>query len=123
MHANAGRDVGALVAEGLTPGRALMLAQTDPKAVEMMVNGTAYQDWQVEALLSRVTCPVAFIHGDKETGSHVYEGEPERAMRLVRVSLIVRIPGSGHAASLTHPEEFRSEVQGAIEWIMNEATP
>ena len=68
-----------------------------------------------------MTCPVAFIHGERETGSHVYKGEPQRAMRLVRQSRIVRIPGSGHAAAMKHPDEFRREVHTAVEWIRQEA--
>jgi len=68
--------------------------------------------WPIDALsgrdditprLSEITCPTIVFHGEADIAIDVAHGEA-LASGLPNCRRFVRVPGAGHAASLTHPQ-------------------
>jgi pimeloyl-ACP methyl ester carboxylesterase len=68
-----------------------------------MVNDqSAFPEWDTDAYLRAIECPVVLEHGDRDwdesqgMASAIYEGELERATPLVKDLRVLHIPGTGH---------------------------
>ena len=86
----------------------------------MALDGSAFVDWDTDGWLKRVSCPVGLQHGDRPSqdragASAIYPGELERAVPLIRNVEVLHIPGTGHLAWLSRPEEWDQALREFIE--------
>jgi pimeloyl-ACP methyl ester carboxylesterase len=115
----AGKSVEEAIAAGLNQGAA-MVSKLDGLAVDYVIDGRAFEGWDIELLLPRIQCPVVLEHGEQGVGtgiaaSNIYEGEIERAEALIKNCTVVQIKGSGHIPMAQQPEEFARFVSAFIE--------
>ena len=67
---------------------------------------TSLEQFDPDALLSQIECPVLLLQADPEMGAALAEGEEERAMSLIRDSTHVRFDGVGHNIARGDPVRF-----------------
>jgi pimeloyl-ACP methyl ester carboxylesterase len=116
----AGKPVAELLETGMAPVRAEMVSRLDPGVMSAVLDGSAFAGWDTDDLLSRMQCPAALQHGDRVVegllgmGSAIYPGELDRARAAMRNGSVLHIPGTGHAAWVTKPDEWAEALRGFI---------
>jgi len=111
----AGRPVAELIAAGLPPPRAEMVAKLDPGVLRMTVDQTAFAGWDTDAYLRGIECPVVLEHGDRDLGSVIYPGELERAAALIRNGTVLHLAGTGHAPWFNDGDRFFAALRSFIQ--------
>jgi pimeloyl-ACP methyl ester carboxylesterase len=109
-----------LVSKGVPPFRAQDLAKLDPGTMAMVLDDSAFDGWDTDALLRGIQCPVVLQHGDRPFegaggASAIYEGDLDRVMALIRNCEVVHIAGTGHVAWLTKPDEWNQALRRFIQ--------
>ncbi len=110
----AGRPVAELVAGGMVEGRAEQLAKFDGAALAGMIDGSALEGYETDALLARIRCPVLLMHGEVGLGSAILEGEADRAASNIANVEVVAIAGAGHSPHVEQRDAFVAAVGGFL---------
>jgi pimeloyl-ACP methyl ester carboxylesterase len=71
--------------------------RTDPEALAMSLDRSAFADWDPERILPRITCPVLLLQANPELDGLLSDSDVELAMRLLPRAQHVRFPLLGHA--------------------------
>jgi pimeloyl-ACP methyl ester carboxylesterase len=91
--------------------RAEWLAQADPQTLGQVLDGLAYEGWDTDTLLVRITCPVLLLVGEAKLGSALKPVEAVRAERKLANGRIAFIEHGGHRLHGERPEAFLSAVR------------
>ena len=113
-----------LVAAGMPANQAATISRLDGNALTYVLDGPAFEDWDIDTLLRRMECPVLLEHGERGVGagvaaSAIYEGELDRAVPLIKDCTVVQIKGSGHIPMVQQPEEFMRVASGFVQRIVS----
>jgi pimeloyl-ACP methyl ester carboxylesterase len=117
----AGMPVAELVAAGVPELRAASVTLLDPGVMRATLDQSGFADWDTDALLRAIECPVVLEHGDREghgaetMASVIYDGELERAAPLLRNGRVLHLAGTGHAPWMTREADFYAELRRFIE--------
>ncbi len=120
-----GKPVEELVAGGLPANQgAATVSKLDGNALTYVLDGSAFEGWDTDTLLSRIECPVLLEHGERSIGagvgaSAIYEGELERAVPLIKDCTVIQIKGSGHIPMVQQPEEFMRVASDFVKRIVS----
>lgn len=76
------------------------LERTDPEALAMSLNHSAFADWDPERILPRIACPVLLLQANPALDGLLSDSDLELAMRLLPRAQHVRFPLLGHALFL-----------------------
>lgn len=71
--------------------------RTDPEALRMSLDRSAFADWDRERILPRILCPVLLLQANPELDGLLSDSDVELAMRLLPRVRHVRFPLLGHA--------------------------
>jgi len=77
---------------------------TDPDVLTMAVEGSTYDQWQPESILSRVSCPVLLLQGNPELDALLTDSDVETAKRLLPSVEHNNFPLLGHALFMQRPD-------------------
>lgn len=72
-------------------------ARTDPEALSMTLDGSAFVGWEPARVLPRVACPTLLLQGNPELDALLSDEEAEAALRLLPAAERVKFPLLGHA--------------------------
>jgi pimeloyl-ACP methyl ester carboxylesterase len=117
----AGKPMQTLIDAGLPPFLAQMRTKLDPGTMAMVLDGSAFEGWDTDDLLRRVTCPVTLQHGDRSfqdpagLASLIYDGELKRATALIRNCTVLHMAGTGHVPWLTNGDEWNQALGAFIQ--------
>lgn len=70
---------------------------TDPGALAMSLDGSAFADWDPERILPRIACPVLLLQANPALDGLLSDSDVELAMRLLPRARRVRFSLLGHA--------------------------
>jgi pimeloyl-ACP methyl ester carboxylesterase len=71
--------------------------RTDPEALAMSLNRSAFADWDPERILPRIACPVLLLQANPALDGLMSDSDVELAVRLLPRARHVRFPLLGHA--------------------------
>ncbi len=71
--------------------------QTDPDALAMTLDGSAFLGWDPVQVLPRITCPVLLLQGNPELDALLTDDDVKLALRLLPRGEHVKFPLLGHA--------------------------
>jgi pimeloyl-ACP methyl ester carboxylesterase len=117
----AGKPVQELIDAGLPPFVARMRSSLDPETMAMVLDGSAFEGWDTDELLRRISCPAVLQHGDRSfqdpsgLPSLIYPGEMERAVPLIRNCSVLHMAGTGHVPWLNQPDEWNGALRDFLE--------
>jgi pimeloyl-ACP methyl ester carboxylesterase len=116
----AGKPIDELLAAGLPERMTRSLSKVDGRTFAQLIDNSAAEGWDTDALLRLIDCPVLLQHGERShpgMGSALYAGEVERAAACLRNGTIFEIKGSGHVPMIEQPEAFYAAVARFIERV------
>ena len=70
---------------------------TDPDALAMTVDGTAYEDWEPRKVLPQITCPTLLLQANPELDGMLSDEDVKLALDLLPNGRHVKFPLLGHA--------------------------
>lgn len=70
---------------------------TDPSALAMNLDGSAFADWDPQRILPRIACPVLLLQANPALDGLLSDSDVELAMRLLPRARLVRFSLLGHA--------------------------
>jgi pimeloyl-ACP methyl ester carboxylesterase len=85
---------------------ALDLHRTDPRTLDPVLDGSLFGEFEPEATLSEITCPVLLIAGSSSRGGVLREQDIDRIESLVAGIEIIKLPDSGHDIHTIRPGWF-----------------
>lgn len=71
--------------------------RTDPEALAMSLDGSAFADWVPERILPRIVCPVLLLQANPALDGLLSDSDVELAVRLLPRARHMRFPLLGHA--------------------------
>jgi len=87
-----------------------------PKA---LADGLAVSlEWDTDAVLADLRCPVTLITGDPALGAVMTAEEVNRATGIVRGSRALRVDGVGHLIHERQPRAWLDAVNGWIDSVL-----
>jgi pimeloyl-ACP methyl ester carboxylesterase len=91
-------------AEARKLGRSI--AHIDPDLLAQVIDKTIWEDFNTDALLDDISCPVLLIHGEPALGSVVKPKHLVRAIARIRAGTVTGMQGLGHGLHTGDPEAF-----------------
>ena len=88
------------------------ISSMKPKALEDALAGSL--EWDSDAILAQVQCPMDMIVGNPDLGAVITAEEVERAMRIVSDSRVTRLDDVGHLIHFERPEAWLGFVNAQI---------
>jgi pimeloyl-ACP methyl ester carboxylesterase len=70
---------------------------TDPDALAMTVDGTAFEDWEPQKVLPRIACPTLLLQSNPELDGMLSDEDVKVALNLLPNAQHVKFPLLGHA--------------------------
>jgi pimeloyl-ACP methyl ester carboxylesterase len=70
---------------------------TDPDALAMTVDGTAFEDWEPRKILPQITCPTLLLQANPELDGMLLDEDVKLALDLLPEGRHVKFPLLGHA--------------------------
>lgn len=95
--------------------RAKTLSLLDPEVLAQVIDGSATENYDVEANLQRVTCAALLLRGDPALGGAIEDEDIERLNSLTPSCLVVPIQAVGHGIHSEKPVEFSGVVTTFLE--------
>ena len=107
--------VAAIIIGGDRPESAAYIAKwmTRPREGLRQIYRTLMDRDDVTGRLGEIEVPALVIHGEADTAIPMERAE-ELCAGLARCGGVVRVPGAGHAANLTHPEPCNEAIAGFL---------
>lgn len=85
-------------------------ARTDPEALCMTIDGSAFNGWQPRELLPRISCPTLLLQGNPELDGLLSDDDVKLATRLLPNAHHVQFPLLGHALFMQQPKPVLDEI-------------
>lgn len=85
-------------------------ALTDPEALAMSLDGSAFQGWTPPTILLRISCPVLLLQANPELDGLLSDADIELAKKSLPRAEHVKFPLLGHALFMQKPESVLKEV-------------
>ena len=85
-------------------------ALTDPEALAMSLDGSAFQCWTPPTILPRISCPVLLMQANPQLDALLSDADVEFAKKLLPRAEHVKFPLLGHALFMQRPEPVLKEV-------------
>jgi pimeloyl-ACP methyl ester carboxylesterase len=89
--------------------------QTDADALGMALDGSAYDGWDPERVLPRISCPTLLLQGNPELGALLSDEDVELALKLLPNSKLVKFQLLGHALFMQQPQPVLKAVASFLE--------
>ena len=83
--------------------RARCLAQTDPEALQMIIDGRALHNPDLDLVLSQVRCPVLLLQADSIRGALLTDRDVARIVAILPNASCVKFAGIGHQLHMENP--------------------
>ncbi len=83
---------------------------TDPEALTMSLDASAFQGWDPHTILPPIACPVLLLQGNPELDALLSDADVSLASKLLPRAEHVRFPLLGHALFMQKPEPVLKEV-------------
>jgi pimeloyl-ACP methyl ester carboxylesterase len=91
------------------------LAEVDPDAYDMTLDGSALEGWNGETVLRGITCPTLLLQASRELGGLMSDADVALATRLLPHHTHVRFRTLGHALFIQQPEPVLRAVTNFLE--------
>lgn len=88
---------------------------TDPEALAMSLDGSAFEAWKPDEALARITCPVLLLQANPELDALLTDDDVELARKILRHADHVKFPLLGHALFMQQPKPVLKEVLRFLE--------
>jgi len=85
--------------------RAHCLAQTDPEALQMLIDGRALEEPDLDLVLSQVRCPTLLLQADPSCGALLTDKDVARITAILPQASSVKFSGIGHQLHMESPAE------------------
>ena len=82
----------------------------DPDALAMSLDGSAFQGWDPQTVLPRISCPVLLMQGNPQLDALLSDADVEMALKLLVRAEHVKFPLLGHALFMQKSEPVLKEV-------------
>jgi pimeloyl-ACP methyl ester carboxylesterase len=86
------------------------LSDMDPNVLEMVIGSEHVADYDIEALVDQITCPVLLIQADRSLGAALDDIDAEYLATHMKRCELVQIEGAGHNLHETHPQVVGKEI-------------
>ena len=83
---------------------------TDPDALAMSLDGSAFKRWNPHEVLPRITCPVLLLQGNPDLDALLSDSDVELARGLLPQSEHVKFPLLGHALFMQQSQPVIKEM-------------
>jgi pimeloyl-ACP methyl ester carboxylesterase len=88
--------------------------RTDPDAIAMTVDGTAFAEWAPENVLPQISCPTLLLQGNPELDGLLSDDDVKLTLRLLPKAQHVRSPLLGHALFMHQAKPVLDAVTGLL---------
>jgi pimeloyl-ACP methyl ester carboxylesterase len=95
--------------------KARSLSLLDPETLNMEFDGRMAQNFDLQALLPLVGCPVLLLRGDPAQGGRITDEDEAAALSTLKDAAVVRFPGVGHPIATTTPDVYVRVVSDFLE--------
>jgi len=85
--------------------RAHCLTQTDPEALQMLIDGRALEEPDLDLVLSQVRCPTLLLQADPSRGALLTDKDVARITAILPQASSVKFSGIGHQLHMESPAE------------------
>lgn len=90
---------------------------TDPDALAMSLDGSAFQGWEPQEILPRISCPVLWLQANPKMDALLTDSDVALALRLVPRAEHIKFPLLGHALFMQQPKPVLKEVLSFLERV------
>ena len=87
----------------------------DPEALAMSLDGSAFQGWNPQMILPRISCPALLMQANPQLDALLSDADVELALKLMPIAQHVRFPLLGHALFMQKPEPVLKELLQFLE--------
>ncbi|WP_234824103.1 alpha/beta fold hydrolase [Bremerella cremea] len=94
---------------------AMCLAQLDPAALKPIVAGHWLDGYQLDGMLSRITCPVLLLQADPSSGGMLAAEDAQHLHERLSSCTKVNFAGTGHLIHSSKPQEITTTVHNFLE--------
>lgn len=91
------------------------VADVDPDAYDMTLDGSAIESWDGEAALRAIQCPTLLLQASRELGGLMSDADVALATRLLPHHTHVKFRSLGHALFIQQPEPVLRAVTNFLE--------
>jgi len=91
------------------------VAEVDPDAYDMTLDGSALEGWEGETALRAITCPTLLLQASRELGGLMSDADVALAARLLPHHTHVKFRALGHALFIQQPEPVLRAVTNFLE--------
>ena len=91
------------------------VAEVDPDAYDMALDGSALEGWDGETVLRGITCPTLLLQASRELGGLMSDADVALATRLLPHHAHVKFRTLGHALFIQQPEPVLRAVTNFLE--------
>jgi len=91
------------------------VAEVDPDAYDMALDGSAIEGWDGETVLRGITCPTLLLQASRELGGLMSDADVALATRLLPHHAHVKFRTLGHALFIQQPEPVLRAVTNFLE--------
>lgn len=81
----------------------------------MYLDGSAVENYEIDTLLSKVTCTVLLMRGEVALGGAIEDEDERRVLSLQRRPTLVRVASVGHFIHSQTPERYSQVVTNFLE--------
>jgi len=89
--------------------------QTDPDALAMTMDGSAYEGWNAQAILSQISCPTLLLQGNPEMGAMLSDADVKLALDLLPRAECVKFELLGHGLFMQQAKPVLQAVSTFLE--------
>lgn len=89
--------------------------QTDPDALAMTMDGSAYEGWNARAILAQISCPTLLLQGNPEMGAMLSDADVKLALDLLPRAECVKFPLLGHGLFMQQAKPVLQAVSTFLE--------
>lgn len=90
---------------------------TDPDALAMSLDSSAFEGWSPREVLPRITCPVLLLQGNPDLDALLSDPDVALTRRLLAQSEHVKFPLLGHALFMQQPQPVLKELLRFLEQL------
>lgn len=95
----------------LARAHAQCLMQLDPQTLGQALDGSVFESWQTDQLLTSITCPVLLLVGEVSLGGALTPAEAKRAEKALATCRTIFMERVGHMVHTEQPHSFAEAVR------------